>query len=287
MTTEYELDEILRRAMHAAVDHVEPAGDGLQKIRRQLAQPRFRLQSALLLTETADLIRLIGIRLEPVASWVAGLLHRCWAALASAVRQPAGAPTGPASGRPRHGAAHRSQPPGRMAGTIAWLRPAIAVAAAVVIVVAGVFTLYTLRQTYSPISLLTGGGQNPAAGSPAGTGTGQGGAPGAAVTSPGSTPRAKGKNTRHHAAPLPSCTPGATAGPSATSPTPTADASPTDTSTAVATPTDTTSPSPADTSSPVASVQPGGLGAGGGPVQLTSGCNGANKAANTVASPTP
>jgi len=272
MTTEYDLDEILRRAMHAAVDHVEPAGDGLHQIRRQLARPRLRLQTALMLTETADLFRLIGIRLEPAASWLLGLLRRGWAALTAAVRQPAGAPAGPASGRPRQGPAHRSQPPSRLAGTIAWLRPAIAVGAAVVIVVAGVFTLYTLRQTYSPIGLLIGGGQSPAAGSSAAPGSGQSGTPGAALASPGSTAHAKGKRTRHHAAPVPSCTPGATAGPPVTPPTPTAAPTPTDTSTAVPTPTDTTSPSPTDTSTPPAALPSGGLGAGGGPVQLTSGC---------------
>ncbi|MGE5135377.1 MAG: hypothetical protein ACM32E_21010 [Gemmatimonadota bacterium] len=287
MTTEYDLDEILRRAMHAAVDHVEPAGDGLQQIRRQLTRPRLRLQAALLITETADLIRLIGIRLEPAAAWLLGLLRREWARAAAAVRRPAEVPAGPASGRPRHGPAHRSQPPGPMAATIAWLRPAVAVAAAVVIVVAGVFTLYTLRQTVSPISLLTGGGQSPAAGVPAGTGSRQSGAPHATASSPGSSPHASGKTARHHAAPLPSCTPGATAGPPVTPPTPTAAPSPTDTSTAGPTPTDTIAPSPADTSTSGTALPAGGVGAGGGPVQLTGGCYGAKKAANPAASPTP
>jgi hypothetical protein len=286
MTTESELDEILRRAMHAAVDSVEPAGDGLQQIRRQLARPRLRLQAGLLLIETVDLVRLIGIRLQPAASWAAGLLGRLWAAAAAAVSQPA-ASSGPA----RRGAAHRSRPPGRIAGAIAWLRPAIAVGAAVVIVVAGVFTLFTLRATISPISLLTGGGsQSPAAGVPARTGTGQGGTPRATPAAARSAPPAKGKSsTRHRAAPRPSCTPGATAGPPLSSPSPTAAPSPTGTPTAPPSPTGTASASPSQSAAAASSAPPAGLGGGGAPVQLTSGCYGTRKtgAGTVTVSPTP
>jgi hypothetical protein len=295
MTTEHELDEILRRAMHAAVESVEPAGDGLQHIRRELTKPRLRLQIGLLLTESGDLVRLVGIRLEPAATRTWDMFRRAWVSVMAAIRQPSGSAEDQADGRPRRGAAHRSQPPGRLASllspAIAWLRPALAVAGAVVIVVAGVFTLFTLRQTVSPMSLLTGGGQSPAVGASAGPGGGHSGVPGITTTSPGLVPSSRSKGTKHHASPSPTCTPGTSTRPPGASPTPTVTPSPSITPSVTPSPTDTGSPTPtvSDTSAPVNSAPPAGLGAGGGPVQLTSGCFSAKKsrAGSPSSSPAP
>ncbi|MBO0775492.1 MAG: hypothetical protein J2P34_04200, partial [Actinobacteria bacterium] len=68
MSSDDDFEVILRRALHESVESVEPAGDGLQRIRRKLAKPRLQRQAALLLTETADLWRAFVIRLEPAAS---------------------------------------------------------------------------------------------------------------------------------------------------------------------------------------------------------------------------
>lgn len=295
MTREHDLDEFLRRALHAAADSVEPAGDGLERIRHQLARPRLRLQFHLWLTECADLVRLAGIRLEPAASRVwAALLAACAAAVAAVRRlagwaaAKAGAPAA-AEGRSRHGAAHRSQPAGPLSGlgSLSWLRPALAVAGAVVIVVAGVFTLAQLRQTVTDISLLTGGNQSPSAGAPSAPGATRSRIPGGvAPSSPGSSPSARAKGSRHHAAPVPTCTPRATTGPIVTS-SPSATPTPSSSPTVTPSPTDTASPgatpsastAAASTAAPAAGAAP----ASGGQVRLTSGCYSAGASGSSPA----
>lgn len=288
MTPEHDLDERLRRALHTAVDPIEPAGDGLDRIHRKLAQPRLQLQLHLWLTECADLVRLIGIRLEPAAAraW-AGCLALC-AAARTAIRSRAGTQAGPAEGRPRHGAAHRSQPPSRLASlfspAMSWLRPALAVVGAVVIVVAGVFTLAQLRQTVTDISLLTGGNQSPSASAPTGPGAPHSRIPGLAPTALSASPSAQAKGSRHHAAPAPTCTPRPSTGPIATS-TPSTAPSPTTSPTVSPSPTDTTSPVPSPSSSTAtsstASPLAGSTPAIGGRVRLTSGCYSARSSSPT------
>lgn len=236
MTTEEELDEILRRALHTAVDSVEPAGDGLQRIHQQLDRPRYQRQLRLWLTESLDAIRLIGIRLEPATERARGAVLAAWAAMLAWLRGRSGADgqAATADGRPRQGAAHRSQPSGRFATlfspTIAWLRPALAVAAAVVIVVAGVFGLAQLRQTVTDISLLTGGNPTPSHHAPSSHPTTQGSQQAGVIPPlvPSPTPASSKKaTTHHHASPAPTCTPrassspGGGASPGTTPPTPT------------------------------------------------------------------
>ena len=60
-----ELDQMLRRALHAEVDSIEPDEGGLDRIRRRTHAPWLVRQASLMLTECADLARLIMIRLEP------------------------------------------------------------------------------------------------------------------------------------------------------------------------------------------------------------------------------
>lgn len=299
MTTEHELDEILRRALHTAVDSVEPAGDGLQRIRQQLDKPRYQLQLRLWLTESADLVQLAGIRLAPVAERIRDALCTAWATLAGWLRTRSASGTRPAGARTRHGAAHRSQPRGRFATvlhpTMTWLRPALAVAGAVVIVVAGVFGLAQLRQTVTDISLLTGGNAGPSAhpsGGPAGTGSPAPGLVPPIVPSPSPTSRAPG--TRHRATPTPTCTPSASSSPAGTAPTPGGSASPSGTPSPSTSPTGSSTPSPgagtSGTSGPANSaassvMPPAALGTGTVPVQLTAICHSAKPHSTSSATP--
>ena len=60
-----ELDQMLRRALHAEADSIEPGEGGLDRIRRRTHAPWLVRQASLMLTECVDLARLIVIRLEP------------------------------------------------------------------------------------------------------------------------------------------------------------------------------------------------------------------------------
>jgi hypothetical protein len=140
-----DFDQMLRRALHAEVDSIEPGERGLDRIRQRTHAPWLVRQTSLMLTECVDLTRLIGIRLEPgftglrtaIAErggpWEAfvGLLSSTVASIVALVMPPR-----------RRGATHRSTRPGF---NLAWLRPALAVAGAVAIVAAGVYGLAQVR----------------------------------------------------------------------------------------------------------------------------------------------
>ena len=55
-------DQMLRSALHTEVDSIEPAEGGLDRIRRRTHAPWLVRQTSLMLTECADLARLIVIR---------------------------------------------------------------------------------------------------------------------------------------------------------------------------------------------------------------------------------
>ena len=276
MITNEELDEILRQALNTAAESVEPAGDGLQQIRRQLDTPRYQRQLKLWLTESTDMFWLLWIRLEPAMERARAAVLAAWTATAAWLRDKRGAVGHAAApiGRPRQRAAHRSQPASRLAALLspamAWLRPALAVAAAVVIVVAGVFGLAQLRQTVTDISLLTGGSTAPSHHPSTAPASGVGSQTPRVVVPPllpSPTPGSTHRATRHHATPAPSCTPRASNSPTAGSPSPTA--------TATATPTDSGSPTPSPSDS--ASANPAVSGsaspaAGSGSNSTASGC---------------
>jgi hypothetical protein len=151
-----DFDEMLRRALHAEADFIEPADGGLDRIRQRAHAPWLVRQASLMLTECVDLARLIMIRLEPYvtsARAASGARGGAWAAfvgvLSSTVSILAGLVmpsrrsrnvqrTGPAG--PSRSRAHAGPK-----SSLSWLRPALAVAGAVVIVVAGVFGLAQVR----------------------------------------------------------------------------------------------------------------------------------------------
>jgi hypothetical protein len=141
-----DFDRELRRALHAAVDTLEPAGDGLERIRHRTSAPWMVRQTSLMLTECVDLARLIGIRAEPgftVARATVAARYGSWGGSLDrfSSRVPALASIRRLIAPPRRGGAHGAQ----AARNQGWLRPALAVAAAVVIVVAGVFGLARVR----------------------------------------------------------------------------------------------------------------------------------------------
>jgi hypothetical protein len=248
-------DEMLRRALHAEADSIEPAEDGLERIRQRTHAPWLLRQASLMLTECVDLARLIGIRLEPgltgarAAVGDRGGAREAFVDLLSSIVSVLVSWVTPSR---RRSAAHRGGPGGtpharaRVGSNLAWLRPALAVAGAVVIVAAGVFGLAQVRDNLvlelfpgsNPASTGGGGGSN----SPqAPTLQGQS-APGAVLpTSSGAgsaspSPKATcSRAAKRQATPTPTSTTTQTPTPT---PTPSADPPPTDTPTP--TPTDST-----------------------------------------------
>jgi hypothetical protein len=148
-------DEMLRGALHAEVDRLEPAEGGLELIRRRTHAPWPVRQASLMLTECADLVRLIGIRLEPrVTGMRAAVAARGggWEAFVGVLSSIVASVAALAMPSRRRGAMHRGgaagsggPPPERPASNLTWLRPVLAVVGAVVIVVAGVFGLAQVR----------------------------------------------------------------------------------------------------------------------------------------------
>jgi hypothetical protein len=232
-----DFDLMLRHALHAEVDSLEPAAGGLERIRQRTRAPGLVRQASLMLTECVDLGRLIGIRLQlRLISARAAVAARggTRAAFVGLFSSTVAVLTGLITRSWRRGAAHRSGG----GSTLDWLRPLLAVAGAVVIVVAGVYGLAQVRDRLV-LELFRGGGSVPASPGP-GAGTGQQvptlnnqsplviAPSGAGTTS--TTPSAK-----------PTCSP--TPGQQAT-PTPTPSITPTPTSTPTTSPT----PTPTDNS---------------------------------------
>ena len=232
-----ELDQMLRRALHAEVDSIEPGEGGLERIRQRTHGPWLVRQASLMLTECVDLARLIVIRLEPTVTglrtaiaerggvWEAfvGLLSSIVASVIAVVRPPARNP------------AHRSS---RSGSNLGWLRPALAVAGAVVIVVAGVYGLAQVRDNLV-LELFPSG-------TPASNGPGSPGGGGQGPTLNGQTaPTGIVPSGDQTGSARPSPTPTCTSSPNApTTPVPAASSNVTPTTTPTVTPTDTTSPTP-------------------------------------------
>jgi len=149
-----DFDEMLRRALHAEADFLEPAESGLDRIRQRTHAPWLVRQTSLMLTECADLARLIVIRVEPgftsARATIAarGGMWEAFVALLSSVLSVLADLVLPSR---RRGPARRGGPgrsphaKTRSGSNLGWLRPALAVAGAVVIVVAGVFGLAQVR----------------------------------------------------------------------------------------------------------------------------------------------
>jgi hypothetical protein len=173
---ERDYEAILSRVLRTTTDQFEPVGDGLTKIRGRLSEPWLKRQWWLLRSEWIALRWLVVVRCESFFSTVKsgfGTVKSGFGTVksgksgksGSGVADPAAGPLAPllACATPdteEHGRRRRSLRPvlggitawasgkqHRSAGqAMAWLRPALAVAGAVVLVVAGVFALGQIRQ---------------------------------------------------------------------------------------------------------------------------------------------
>ncbi len=248
MHRERDYDDVLRRALLAAADSIEPSSDGLERIRARLTPP-MPLAAAWLMAGYSDVAVPAMERL-----WFALTGLRVWQRLDAAGRSARGSLM-------RH-----SGPPGEVLGRIvrasrsrryAWLRP-VAVATAVVVAVAGGFALSQLQRTFdptgaeaqyriSPSSTHSRGGStdgravavpgrqsSSSPGSPA---------PAAASPSPSASCSAGAQHTSSHSTPAPKPSPSSSPSPSPSS-SPSASPTPSQTtpsSTPTSTPSSTTS----------------------------------------------
>jgi hypothetical protein len=244
-----DFDLMLRHALHAEVDSLEPAAGGLERIRQRTRAPWLVRQASLMLTECVDLGRLIGIRLQlRLISARAAVAARggTRAAFVGLLSSTVAVLTGLITRSWRRGAAHRSGG----GSTLDWLRPLLAVAGAVVIVVAGVYGLAQVRDRLV-LELFRGGSSVPASPGP-GAGTGHD-APtlNGSVAPPAIAPSGAGTtSTTPSAKPTCSPTPGQQANPT---PTPSITPTPTSTPTTSPTPTPTDSTTPAPSTSAASS----------------------------------
>jgi hypothetical protein len=243
VNTDY--DDVLRQALHAAAESIEPAGDGLERIRA-----RIRPAPMLSLATAAAWCSGLSVRLT---SWAEPAIDFFWAAVDRF--RPS---EGPEHARVRYG----------------WLRPVAAMGTAIFVVAAGAFAVMTLPGAISssPISLpwTTHDGSSQTAGSSGLAGTGaplpsgaaSSGLPGVLPGAPTATSscRPSGSTGTKSAAPshspssAPATTPPASTTPPTTTTTPPVSTSPTDTPTSPST-SDSTTPDPGSAGTPTTSVQ--------------------------------
>lgn len=304
-----DYDDVVRRAFHAMADPIEPAGDGLARIRRRLETPRLQRQGWLILNECADLATVIYVRSEPyldrLRSGVLVSASAGRAGLATAVRAArSGLDAAATAARERLAGLRRTQDggvadyfpePGRpvprrrapshrfggrsygraggMGSTLAWVRPALAVTSVVVVVAAGAFGLTRLRQTIIDATYGTSGqGTNPAAHRPAG-GSNKG--HGQRITTGGhshSQSRVRTGNSAPSTGTSPGTTPCSSSSPRPdSSPSPGPSTSPPATPSQSPTPSPTvTSPTPSPTASQASQATPGASAATAGTVPRDS-----------------
>ncbi|MGH3123562.1 MAG: hypothetical protein ACRDND_21430 [Streptosporangiaceae bacterium] len=243
MTQDRDYEDALRRALTAAAESIEPAGDGLQRIRHRLDSPR---PPRSVFSRCAKWLELHGtrflVRLEPATEAGRTALRRTGPllALVNILRGLLSPRTG------RRGGGHRGPAgsPGRMGPRGAWLKPVFAVSAAVAIVVVGVVILNHEGQT------LIGPSSSVSTSKPS-SGLGSGGKTANSkrwILPLGvSTVPATGATLNPHVRKVPvvACTP--TPSPTATTTAPSATATPSPTVTPTGTP---TTPSPTQTAQP-------------------------------------
>jgi hypothetical protein len=236
-----DIDQILRRALHAEVDSIEPADGGLERIRRRAHAPWLVRQALLMLTECIDLARLIGIRLEPGFTGLRTTIDERggpWAAFAGVVSSTVAsiAALFTPSRRPSRNHNHRSP---RSVSNLGWLRPALAVAGAVVIVVAGVYGLAQVRDNLVLDHFPSG---TPASNGPGSSG---GGGQTNGQTAPAGVVPTGTRTGSARPSPKASC-----------SSTPQVQATPTAPATDIPTPTDSPSAAPTDSTAPSPTATP-------------------------------
>ena len=228
--THVDPEEILRRELRAAAESIEPAADGLHQIRARLSAPRPLAVAWVMVGWTTvgqpALVRLDQV-LEVVAEWLRPALHPVAERL-----HPVAQRLHPVLHTVRAAFAPRTGPGGRPS-RYAWLRPALAMAAVVAVVVVGSFALTGLpngvisqvgnvfgNQTQSPHSRGHAPREN-GNGQPIPT-QGPGSRPASPAPSASCSPKPKPTST-----PTPTPTPTQTPTPAPTTPAPTQTPTPT------------------------------------------------------------
>jgi hypothetical protein len=229
----------LRRALHAEADSIEPAGDGLERIRARLTAPRPAPVAWITAALAGTAGRALG-GLESVRAWLESVWSRLRAALGTVREQ------------------FRMPPPGPSAERLRLVRhPVVVAAAGLLAAVVVTFALAPLpgqavSQAVALIWSFESGGSASAASGPAvsgpGTQPGTAGATGAAHGKPGHKNPASASCTARASAAVAACpSPGAC-------PSPAASAHPSHGPSPTATPTPTATPSPSAT--PASSATP-------------------------------
>jgi hypothetical protein len=267
MTQDRDYEDALRRALAAAAESIEPAGDGLQRIRHRLDSRR---SPRSVLSRSTGWLDVHGtrflVRLEPATEAGRTALRRTGplrGLLLALGRFLAGAFS--PRGRRRAGG-HRgaATPPGRLGPAGAWLKPVFAISAVVAIVAVGVVILNHETSTLISTTNNSSGTAGPGSSLVSGGKTANskrwrlplGVRPTQQLTGPG---RQKGVTTKLPAvACTPTPTPSATTTAPAGSPSPTPTLTPTVTGSATGTPTPQPTESGLPTPTPTASPATGG-----------------------------
>ena len=255
---ERDYEAILSHVLHTTTDQVEPVGDGLTKIRERLREPWLKRQWSLLCSELMMLRWLVVVRCESFFSKIRSRSDVTDLAPEESADQAANAPLKSLLSMATSGSGKNKKQQRSFGPAMAWLRPALAVAGSVVLVVAGVFALGQIREGLF-LGLANGTGTNNSTTgqqNPNGSANGSGSElPGSRTSSQGSS-RAASSGASAGGKAAPSATPCAAASPSAqNSPPPT---SPPPTSPPPTSPPPTSPPptSPPPTSPPPTSPPP-------------------------------
>jgi len=260
---ERDYEAILSRVLHTTTDPLEPVGDGLTKIRGRLSEPWLKRQWWLLCSELLALRWFVVVRCESLLSKIRSRSDVTdLAPDESAGQQAADAPLQSLLSMATS-VSRKNKKQQQSAGPVmAWLRPAFAVAGAVVLVVAGVFALGNIQQGFGFIGLGSDSPSQPGTSSQTGqNGSTQGGghtfpASGGGSQSRSGTPSPGTSAAHSKTIPSPGgpCVP---TSPAASSPTPApspTSASPTPTPTSASpTPTPTASPTTSTSQAPITS----------------------------------
>src|ERR1700735_1984722 len=270
---DHDFDEVLRRALHAAADSVQPAGDGLERIRARLTRP-VPLPVAWVMASYRSASGAVLSRLRLLATWMEPAAARLRPVLGPAVERVRPVWSGGA----------------RLQHRYAWLRPAAAAATVVAVVAMGALALKELPQAISPAASnqsITNGQP----GSHPGNTAEDGNATPFASTGPAGVAPNKGSGT-----PKSGCSPSTSASPSPTvSPSPSASGSPRPSPSPRPTPSPSRSPSPTGGPSPDSGQGTTAPGAGTDSAAATTSGRGvilsaeivSNPASSSCASPSP
>jgi hypothetical protein len=190
--------EALRRALHAAVDGMEPRADGLQRIQARLRPPRPLALAWADALWTRARVR-VPVALEAFLEWLLGVIALAWERFG-----------------PRRGTSG-----GRTPRNLSWLRPAAALGVTVFIVAAGAYVAIDAQQAIFP----TGSNAPGSTGGGTGKGGGSHGSQGASAQSHSAIGFGSTRGTAKSGA-CTSTKPSSGAAPSATTSTGTAQSSP-------------------------------------------------------------